>query len=155
MEDETLTPLDPNHVTALRLGALALAVPLLVVAAVWEVLRMLPLPGLALVPALALLVWFVIRFPLRRYANKGFAMGADRLRIVRGLLWRRDTVVPFGRVQHIDVERNPIDRHYGLSTLVLHTAGTHNATIRLSGLAEAEALAMREAIRDKIRRDTL
>jgi membrane protein YdbS with pleckstrin-like domain len=153
-EDDRLTPLHPNHVKAMRLTALAIAVPPFVVALVWEVLGILP-RGLALVPVAALLAWFVIRVPLRRYAARGFAMGSDRLRIVRGLLWRKDTIVPFGRVQHIDVERNPIERHYGLSTLVLHTAGTHNSAIKLPGLAEAEALAMREAIREKIRRDTL
>jgi hypothetical protein len=63
--------------------------------------------------------------------------------------------VPFGRVQHIDVEKGPVERYYGLATLVLHTAGTHNASVSLPGLAEEDALAMREAIRAKIRRDTL
>lgn len=153
--DEPLTPLHPNHVKALRLVAIGIAVPPFIVALVWEALGILPLPGLAIVPMLALLTWFVIRMPWRRHAASGFDMGTDRLRIVRGLLWRRDTVVPFGRVQHIDVERSPIERKYGLSTLVLHTAGTHNSSIKLPGLAEQDALAMREAIREKIRRDTL
>jgi membrane protein YdbS with pleckstrin-like domain len=82
-------------------------------------------------------------------------MDGDRLRVVRGLMWRKDTVVPFGRVQHIDIERGPIARYYGLSTLVLHTAGTHNASVSLPGLGETNAMEMREVIREKIRRDTL
>jgi len=156
MEGEELTPLHPNHVKALRLDAILAAVPPFVATLVIELAHVLPVPrGLALVPVLALLVWFVIRMPLRRHAARGYQMGADRLRVVRGLLWRKDTVVPFGRVQHIDVERGPIERYYGLATLVLHTAGTHNASVSLPGLAEADALEMREAIREKIRRDTL
>ncbi|HWK41926.1 MAG TPA: PH domain-containing protein [Croceibacterium sp.] len=156
MEGEELTPLHPNHVKALRLAAILAAIPPFIATLVIELAHVLPVPrGLALVPVLALLVWFVIRMPLRRHAARGYQMGADRLRVVRGLLWRKDTVVPFGRVQHIDVERGPIERYYGLATLVLHTAGTHNASVPLPGLAEADALEMREAIREKIRRDTL
>lgn len=154
MEEDTLTPLHPNHVKALRIGAILVALPPLVIASVWEILGLVP-SGSALLPVLALAAWFVIRMPLRRHAARGFAMGGDRLRVVRGLLWRKDTVVPFGRVQHIDVERGPVERYYGLATLVLHTAGTHNASVALPGLAESDALGMREAIRAKIRRDTL
>ena len=57
-----------------------------------------------------------------------------------------------GRVQHIDVTRGPLERYFGLATLVLHTAGTHNASIRISGLGEDDALAMRETIRETIAR---
>ena len=82
-------------------------------------------------------------------------MGSDRLRVVRGLVFRSDTVVPFGRVQHIDVSQGPVERAYGLGTLVLHTAGNHNASVSLSGLAHADAMAMREEIRAHVKRETL
>ena len=153
MEGE-LTPLHPNYVKVARLGAILFALPPLVIVAIWEIMGLVP-HGIVAVPVVLLLAWFVIRVPLRRYAARGYSMEADRLRVVRGLMWRKDTVVPFGRVQHIDVERSPIERHYGLSTLVVHTAGTHNASVSLPGLGEDDALRMREAIRDKIRRDTL
>ena len=96
--------------------------------------------------------FIVIRVPLRRYHARGYDMAHDRLRVVRGLLFRSDTTVPFGRVQHIDVAKGPIERYFGLATLVLHTAGTHNASILLPGLGEGDALAMRETIREKIAR---
>jgi len=82
-------------------------------------------------------------------------MGADRLRVVRGLLFRSDTVVPFGRVQHIDVDQGPLERYYGLATLTLHTAGSHNASVHLPGLLNEDAAAMREVIRAHIKRETL
>jgi membrane protein YdbS with pleckstrin-like domain len=154
MDEDQLTPLHPNYVKVARLGAILAAVPPFVAVMVWEILGLVP-RGLVLVPALLLLGWFVARVPLRRYAARGYSVEADRLRVVRGLFWRKDTVVPFGRVQHIDVERGPVERHYGLATLVVHTAGTHNASVSLPGIGEDEALRLREAIRDKIRRDTL
>ena len=153
-DDGALTPLHPNYVKVARWGAVLLAIPPLIVVTVWEILGLVP-RGLVIVPVLALLAWFVIRMPLRRYAARGYSIDADRLRVVRGLLWRKDTVVPFGRVQHIDVTRSPVERKYGLATLVVHTAGTHNASVSLPGLGADDAVAMREAIRDKIRRDTL
>ena len=64
-------------------------------------------------------------------------------------------MVPFGRVQHIDVHQGPIERAYGLATLVLHTAGTHNASVALPGLGHDDALAMREDIRAHVKRETM
>ena len=43
---------------------------------------------------------------------------------------------------------------FGLATLTVHTAGSHNASVSLPGLAHETALAMREDIRAAIRRDT-
>ena len=89
----------------------------------------------------------------RVVAARGHALGDGRLRVVRGLLFHSDTVVPFGRVQHIDVDQGPLERAYHIATLTVHTAGSHNASVQLPGLAHADALAMRETIRAAIRRD--
>ena len=40
----------------------------------------------------------------------------------QGKLWHTFTVVPYGRVQYLDVSQGPIERRYGLKTLRLHTA---------------------------------
>src|SRR3546814_11642477 len=77
-------------------------------------------------------------------------MGDDRLRVVRGILFRADSVVPFGRVQHIDVNQGPLERFYGLATLTVHTAGTHNASVHLPGLEEALARAMRRSAERRV-----
>ncbi|WP_305097471.1 PH domain-containing protein [Croceibacterium aestuarii] len=146
-----LTPLHPNHVKVLRLQAIIFTVPFVVAALVLEIAGILP-TGSVIVPILAFALWLVIRMPLRRHYARGFRVSSDRLRVVRGILFRSDTVVPFSRVQHIDVTRGPIERYYGLATLVLHTAGTHNASVLLPGLGEEEAMAMREAIRETIAR---
>lgn len=153
-ESEELTPLHPNHVKVMRLAALLGAIPFVIGALVLEGIDLLP-AGTFVVPVLLVAAFVVIRAPLRRYAARGYVMGDDRLRVVRGVLFRSDTVVPFGRVQHIDVHQGPIERVYGLATLTLHTAGSHNASVSLPGLADAAARAMRETIRAQIRRDTM
>jgi len=151
---DALTPLHPNYVKVVRLGTLVAALPFVIGALVFEVAGKLP-HGAFLAPVLLVVLYLIIRVPLRRYHARGYQLGGDRLRVVRGLLFRSDTVVPFGRVQHIDVHQGPIERVYGLGTLVLHTAGTHNASVSLPGLAHADALAMREEIRAHVRRETV
>ena len=150
--DETLTPLHPNHVKVTRIVALLFALPFVVGSIVLEVLRILPF-GLFVVPVFLAAAFLVLRVPLRRYHARGYDMGEDRLRVVRGILFNSDTVVPFGRVQHIDVDQGPLQRAYGLATLTLHTAGSHNASVHLPGLANEDAVAMRESIRGHIKRE--
>lgn len=162
IQDETnapkdaLDPLHPNQLWVLRIRA-ALVAALLVVAA-WA-LDMGLLRETALAPsvvpagvlAAALLAMLIL--PARRYRAWGYKEREDELLIRRGLWVRVRTIVPFGRVQHIDVAQGPIERRFGLATLILHTAGTHGAAVPLPGLLHDQAEAMRDRIRAKIRQD--
>nr|WP_294847652.1 PH domain-containing protein [uncultured Sphingomonas sp.] len=91
--------------------------------------------------------------PQRSYRRLGYAIDGRLLRIVRGWLFHTDTVVPFVRVQHIDVTRGPIDKLFGIANLVVHTAGTHNSVVMLPGLSPDSAAAIRDAIGANIRAD--
>jgi membrane protein YdbS with pleckstrin-like domain len=70
----------------------------------------------------------------------------DGLRLRRGRWWRHERMVPRARVQHLDIERGPIERRFGLATLVVHTAGTAHGALRQAGFAEADAMQLREAL---------
>jgi uncharacterized protein len=153
-DERALTPLDPAHVKLLRVQAAIMALPFMIASLVLESAELVP-TGAFVVPVLLAAAWAIARVPLRRHAARGYDLGTDRLRVARGLWFRSDTVVPFGRVQHIDVTQGPLERLFGLATLVVHTAGTHNASVPLPGLAQADAAAMRESIRAHIKRETL
>jgi membrane protein YdbS with pleckstrin-like domain len=155
-QDEVMTPLDPGHIQVLRIRTGLFAAALVAVAAVLDAMLLRELgapplwaPGAALAIGLALL----LVFPGRRYRRWGYQEGEDELEIRRGSLIRVRTIVPFGRVQHIDVAQGPVQRPFGLATLILHTAGTHGASVPLPGLKQADAEALRERIRAKIRQD--
>lgn len=168
-EDEAaLTRLHPNYPWVLRVGMLFTWVPLLIGALVVEFvlseaiaenpdaafLALVPqgaLSGTVMLIALVMLIFV----PQRRYNARGYHMSADRLRVVRGVLWHSDTVVPFGRVQHIDLHQGPVERFFGIATLTLHTAGNHNASVHLPGLGADLARQMREDIRSHIKRESL
>lgn len=158
-EGEELTPLHPNYKSMLRLQTIFVFVPILIAALIAEAAlaaEAAPIPtGLVSGVTMLIAILFVFRLPQRRFAARGYQMSADRLRVVRGILWRSDTVVPFGRVQHIDVDQGPIERALDIATMTLHTAGSHNASVKLPGLRHETARTMREDIRQRIKRDTL
>ncbi len=157
-DDGELTKLHPNYVHSLRLTAMLTSIPVLIAGLIFEagIVDETPIPNGAVMAVLAVLcLIFIIRVPMRRFAARGYNMSADRLRVVKGIWWNSDTVVPFGRVQHIDVDQGPIERFFGLGTMTLHTAGSHNASVHLPGLKHELAVEMREAIRAHIKRDTM
>ena len=153
-----MTPLHPKQIAVLRIRYAIAAVPLLVMLLVAELWtdNINPLPFGAVVAAgFVLILVGIWRLPKRRYAAWGYRMEEDELAVRHGLLIRALSLVPFGRVQHIDLAQGPLERAFGLATLVLNTAGTRGAAIRLPGLAQADAEQMRYHIRGKIRQDLL
>ena len=109
--------------------------------------------GTIIGPALLFWITLILILPGRKFRRWGYEMGAEHLRVLRGYLFRADTIVPFNRVQHIDVTQGPVERHFGVSTLVVHTAGTHNSTVSLIGLEPDVAENMRETIKAHIRQE--
>ncbi|MET7678919.1 PH domain-containing protein [Streptomyces sp. NPDC005423] len=97
----------------------------------------------ALLPAV-LIVWGWVGLG-RNWRSWRYAERADDLLISRGVLWRAETIVPYGRMQLVEVTSGPVERHFGLATVQLHTAAAAtDATI--PGLDPAEA----ERLRDRL-----
>ncbi len=159
VDDEgELTKLHPNYKLVMRVGAVITALVMMVVAVIADELLSSEFGwpfGFISGPALLLALFLVIRVPGARYNARGYQISRDRLRVVRGIMWHSDTIVPFGRVQHIDVDQGPIERAMGIATMTLHTAGSHNASVHLPGLGHELAVQMREEIRAHIKRESL
>lgn len=58
----------------------------------------------------------------RRWHAWGYTERERDLVIRRGALVRRLTIVPYGRMQFVDVKQGPLARALGVSTVQLHTA---------------------------------
>jgi uncharacterized protein len=102
-----------------------------------------------LLPSLWLLLVLIIgafayRWPAHHYPHTWYRVDDQGIQICRGVYWRVVINVPRSRVQHIDVSQGPLDRRYGLGTLVLYTAGTDHAKVQLGGLEHGRALRIRE-----------
>jgi membrane protein YdbS with pleckstrin-like domain len=81
-----------------------------------------------------------------RWKSSALKLDDTGLRFRRGYVWHKEILVPRSRVQHLDIERGPIERHYGLATLIVHTAGTRHHALRIAGLADADAVGLRDAL---------
>ncbi len=72
-------------------------------------------------------LWWLIG---RRVRSFGYAERGDDLLVSSGIMFRRLVIVPYGRMQLVDVKAGPIDRWLGITTVQLHTAAaTTDASI--------------------------
>lgn len=95
--------------------------------------------------ALVLLgLWHAVSWPKRTYRHTSYLVDDQGIEIRRGVFWRVMINVPRSRVQHIDVSQGPIERRYGLGTLVIYTAGTDHSKVELEGLEHGRARRIRD-----------
>ncbi|KFD42815.1 PH domain-containing protein [Cellulosimicrobium sp. MI9406] len=138
------TRVSPRLVTARLLSVgITLAVPAVAVIVLailfphwwqWLVLGVLALLGL----------WAAVLVP-RQVRAIGYAERDDDLLIRHGIMFRTLVVVPYGRMQYVDVQAGPLARKLGIAQVQLHTASAStDATI--DGLEPAEA----ERLRDRL-----
>ncbi len=104
-----------------------------------------PVPGIISAVVLLLLgalwSWFLRRrFRAWRYQERN-----EDLIVCRGVMIQRLSVVPYGRMQFVEVTAGPIERLFQLSTVKLHTAAAASDA-RIPGLEHAEAARLRDRL---------
>jgi membrane protein YdbS with pleckstrin-like domain len=87
----------------------------------------------------ATLLWLT----LRRYRAWAYQEREDDLMVARGVMFRRMSVVPYGRMQFVDVTAGPAERIFKLATVKLHTAAAASDA-RIPGLEREEAARLRD-----------
>lgn len=100
------------------------------------------LVAIAAAAALAGMWWRVIG---RRWQAWGYAERQRELVIRRGVLIRRLTIVPYGRMQFVDVKQGPLARALGVSNVQLHTAAAATDA-RIPFVPDAEAARLRDRL---------
>jgi len=75
----------------------------------------------------------------------GYAERDQDLLVRHGLLIRRLSIVPYARMQFVDVTAGPLERLLGLATVQLHTAAAATDA-RIPGLTAAEAARLRDRL---------
>ena len=126
---DTWQSLSPKLIAARRLVLALFAVAFLIGAVVAYLVGPAWLAGV--IAAVGLLI-LVIGWPWigRRVRSWGYNERDDDLVVGSGIWFRRLVVVPYGRLQLVDVKAGPIDRAFGLTSVQLHTAAaTSDAAI--------------------------
>lgn len=80
------------------------------------------------------------------YARWRFGFPGNLLLMRYGILFVEERAVPVRRMQHVDLVRGPIERLFGLATLVVYTAGNEGSAFRVPGLGAARARDLRDRI---------
>ncbi len=71
----------------------------------------------------------------------------------KGWLVRSTKICPFNRIQNCSVQSGPLERKYGLASLIIYTAGVEGADMRIPGLKQEEADNLRYFILSKIHKE--
>jgi membrane protein YdbS with pleckstrin-like domain len=99
---------------------------------------------LAMAAVVVLAVWRVI-VTVRAVKAWGYAERDLDLLVRHGLLIRHLSIVPYARMQYVDVTAGPLERAFGLATVQLHTAAAASDA-RVPGLPPAEAARLRDRL---------
>jgi membrane protein YdbS with pleckstrin-like domain len=144
----TYTPIDPVYWKVLQWRWLLTTLFLLIIAFIFlfffakgnQVWWVIVLPGLAF---FCVTGYWLMR---RSFLQKAYALREKDIHYRSGWLVLRIAACPFNRIQHCSVHAGILERKYGLSTVLIYTAGTQGADIRIPGLKEPAALALRDFI---------
>jgi hypothetical protein len=102
-------------------------------------------PAIAVAAAALLATALRAVFVVRSVRAWGYAEREVDLVVRHGLLVRRLSIVPYARMQFVDVTAGPLERALGLATVQLHTAAAAS-NARVPGLARADAATLRDRL---------
>jgi uncharacterized protein len=149
LKGEPAERLDPRAITVWRITGVLNLLPLLVGAgfAGWALARFGGAsPFVAVLPLLAVLALGSLAVgvaPELRWRRWRYEIRPDEIDLQRGILWVGRTLVPLARIQHVDTRQGPLQRRFGLATVVFFTAAGPNQIPELSTPVAAE-------VRDRI-----
>ena len=104
-------------------------------------------PVLWMLCALVAAVGFLAtRLALAKVSHKGYALREHDIAYRSGMFWRKQVLLPFNRVQHVEVASGPLQRRFDLATLKFYTAGGSSVDLAIGGLMSAEAERLRTYI---------
>jgi membrane protein YdbS with pleckstrin-like domain len=140
-------PVSQKRLTrARRVVLILVALPILALLIAFATL--LAPPVIAVVALAVLLViagvwaWVLIGRRVRSFA---YTERANDLLVTSGILFRRLVIVPYGRMQLVDVKAGPIDRWFGIANVQLHTAAA-TTDAKIPGLEPHDAAVLRDRL---------
>lgn len=115
----------------------------------------------AAIPALLVSSWFWIAVAVltglagwilwlipRQVRAMGYALAEDEFLIRKGIMFRSLTLIPFGRIQYVEVSEGPIARAFGIAEIQLHTASAETSGT-LNGVPSLEAARLRDMLSER------
>ncbi len=128
----------------------------------WGIILLAAIITILLIPAIQNILWIAVIavaisvfgllnlwLMLKSFSRKAYALRDKDLIYRSGWMIQRFSVCPFNRIQHCSVSAGPLERRFGLASISVYTAGTEGSDMKISGLREADAFAIRDFIMKK------
>jgi membrane protein YdbS with pleckstrin-like domain len=98
--------------------------------------------------------WCLLTFPFLAWIfpyhrSLEYTIGDDSMKSKSGVIWKKQTNVPYGKITNIDITQGPLERKYNLGTIHIQTAGAGGAQGALSELT-MRGMKEHEKLRDII-----
>lgn len=136
----------PRLALARRITLLLVCIPIIVAVGVLWWLDQVPswiAPVAAAAAGIGVVwAWWLIG---RRVSSFGYLERSEDLLVRSGILFQRLVIVPYGRMQLVDVTAGPIDRALGITSVQLHTAAATTEAV-IPGLTPEIAAQVRDRL---------
>lgn len=157
-----MNQLDPSVKTVWALGTFfrLITLTLLIFFAEFVIIKpnleswAIPIGFLSLTALLFTIIMSLI-FPPLNYKYWKFEVKEDEIVLERGILTRINTIAPYRRIQHLDVQQSILDRMHSLGKLVIYTAGNRGADVVIPGLPIDYAEALRDQLKTYVRENVV
>jgi membrane protein YdbS with pleckstrin-like domain len=150
---EKWLPMDPAYLKATRIKVSiihAIGV-VLVVPFAWFLPAPVSYICLALIALLLCsFLWLFFVWGPKTCARTRYLVRAQDVSLQKGFMFWKLVSVSFNRIQHLEVSQGPIERAYGIATLVIFTAGTLGSDLQIPGLTLAAAQQLKAQLLDNI-----
>ncbi|WP_019039183.1 PH domain-containing protein [Psychroflexus tropicus] len=83
-------------------------------------------------------------FPIRKFGIRQYDMIYQS-----GFFHYTETVVPYNRIQHVEIKQGPLSRLFTLYSLRLYTAGASSGDLIIDGLDKSTAQKLKAKVLDK------
>ena len=155
VKDITFVPLHRSY----------LKIELTIIAIIWAVIGLgvlagfyfgdiehawIPYAAAGIILSLAILS---IVLTLLGFKHKGYALRNLDIIYKQGLIWKKELIIPFNRIQHAEVNQGPLERMFDLGELNIFTAGGKSSDLSISGITKEEAMSIKHFLLNKTAMD--
>ena len=85
------------------------------------------------------------------FKRKKYKIADKNISYQEGILYQKETVVPFARIQHIEIDEGPLERYFKIATLSIYTAGDSGRDLKINGLELTKAQEIKSFISNFIK----
>ena len=148
-ESVTLTPMPKASMTVNMISTAIFFIILTLVVCVLGLIGNIPnyttflaywVPGM--LGVLILSLWWIYL----SHQYRGYAIREHDILYKSGVIWRKTTILPFIRIQHVETQQGVLQRKFDLAKLQLFTAGGQRADLTINGME----LAITEGIKSRL-----